>query len=464
MDIVETSAEGLSREFKITVPKADLEERLTQRLEGMKDQVRLKGFRPGKVPVAYLKKTYGKHLLPEIIEQVVSESSQKALTDRELRAAVQPKIEMEGSLEDVVASKADLAYTLQVELMPDFEVMDLKTVSIERPMAEVADEEVDEAVKTLAEQSRSYADREEGAEAQMDDAVSMDFTGTVDGEPFEGGAGEDVELVLGSGRLIPGFEDQLIGKKAGEETTVNVTFPEDYPAENLKGKDAVFAVTVKAVKAPEEVVIDDTLAEKMGLENLDSLKTAMRDRMKEDYTRMSRAHVKRRVLDALDTGHQMELPAGMVDSEFDQIWGQVQQARESGKVDPDDADKSEDELKAEYRVIAERRVRLGLVLAEIGRENDITVAPEDIQRAIAERARQFPGQEAQVFQFYQQNPQALAEVRAPLFEEKVIDFVVELAQVEEKTVSKEELFKEPDADLPSLTGTAAASAGHDHDH
>jgi trigger factor len=391
--------------------------------------------------------------------------SQKALTDRDLRAAMQPKIEMEGALEDVVESGADLAYTLQVELMPDFEIMDLKTITIEKPVAEVPQEEIDDAIKTLAEQSRTYSDREDGAKAEMDDAVVMDFVGTVDGEEFEGGKGEDVEMVLGSGRLIPGFEEQLVGKAVGDETTVKVTFPDDYPAENLKGKDAEFAVTVKGVKAPDEIAIDDALAEKMGLENLDALKTAMGDRMKEDYTRMTRAHVKRHVLDALDTGHAIELPSGMVDGEFDQIWAQIEQAREAGQADPEDADKSDDELKKEYRAIAERRVRLGIVLAEIGRVNDINVAPEDLQRGIAERARQFPGQEAQVFQFYQQNPQALAEVRAPLYEEKVVDFVVELATVEEKTVSKDELFKEPDADLPSLPGGAvAAGQGHSHDH
>jgi trigger factor len=303
---------------------------------------------------------------------------------------------------------------------------------------------VDEALNRIAQNTRSYAARPEGEKAQKEDAVVIDFVGSVDGVEFEGGKGNDFNLTLGSGQFIPGFEDQLIGAKAGETVNVNVKFPEEYHAADLAGKDAVFVVTVKEVKAPEDTRIDDELAKKLGLDDLATLKDRVRDQLKNDYAQASRLHLKRRILDALDNVHDFPLPPAMVEHEFNNIWAQVEdELKREGKTAADEG-KTEDELKAEYRKIAERRVRLGLVLGKLGEQNGITIAPDEVQRAILQRARQFPGQEQQVFQFYANNPQAQAEIRAPLFEEKVVDFIAELAQVSERKVDKDTLFADPE--------------------
>jgi trigger factor len=334
-----------------------------------------------------------------------------------------------------------------VDLMPEFQTTDVAKLKVEKITAEVTDADLDEALQTLAKQSRGYADRAEGEAAQKDDVAKIDFVGSVDGVEFPGGKGEDFNLTLGSGQFIPGFEDQLIGAKAGEQRDVKVTFPADYQAADLAGKEALFAVTVKEIKAPEDAKIDDELAKKMGLEDLAMLKDRVRDQVKADFNAASRLHLKRRVLDALDTAHDFPLPPAMVEAEFASIWAQVEaELKREGKTAEDEG-KTEDELKAEYRAIAERRVRLGLVLGKLGEQNGITITGDEVNRAVMARARQFPGQEQQVFQYYASNPQAQAEIRAPLFEDKVVDFIAELAEVTSKTVDRETLFKDPD-DLP----------------
>ena len=439
MQVTETNSEGLSREYQITITREDLDERLMNHLESIKGQVRMNGFRPGKVPVPFLKKTYGKSMMGEIIQEAMNEGTQKAINDNELRPAIQPKVDMEGEIEPVVEGKEDLSFKIAVEVMPDFEITDLAKLELDRPVAEVADEDLDDMLNRLAEQNRSYSERDEKEKAQDGDALQIDFVGRVDGEEFDGGKGDDIRLTIGSNQFIPGFEEQLVGTKKGDQTTIKVTFPEDYGAENLKGKDAEFDVTVNSVSAPDDVSIDDSLAEKLGLESLDKLKETLSNQISEDYKSVSRARLKRNMLDKLDELHSFELPPGMVETEFDQIWNQVQQ-----QPDEEKEDKSEEELKAEYREIAERRVRLGLLLAEVGRVNNISVSQEELNRSIAERARQYPGQETQIFQFYQQNPGAMAEIRAPLFEDKVVDFVSELATINDVTVSREDLMKDPD--------------------
>ncbi len=446
MDVTETTSDGLKRGFKVTVSAGELDARLNTRLEEMKGQVQLKGFRPGKVPISFLKKTYGKAIMGELLEQIVGESSEKALTERDLRPALDPKIDLEGEVKDVVDGKADLIFTMDVEVLPEIELTELSDLSLEKPVAEVSSEEVDEALKELADGMKAYEPREDGAAAEDGDRLTIDFKGDLDGEPFEGGSGDAVKLVIGSGNFIPGFEEQLTGAKKGDKVDVNVTFPEDYGAENLAGKAAHFAVDVQDVEAPKEAVVDDEFATQMGLESLEKLKELMEARLKDNHGSMSRLHLKRHLLDALDERHSFELPSGMVEAEFEQIWKQVEADYErQGKTIADD-EKPEDELRAEYRTIAERRVRLGLVLSEVGRKHNITVGQDEISRAIAERARNFPGQEKQVFEFYRKTPAALAEVRAPLFEDKVVDFILELATVSEKTVSKEDLFKDPEGD------------------
>lgn len=444
MQITETVSEGLRREYKIVIPQNDLDQKLTGAIEEMKPRVHLKGFRPGKAPVSFLKRTYGKSMMPEIVQTAVNESSQEAIKNHDLKPAFPPRIDLVSEFQKVVEGKSDLEFTVKVDLMPDFEVADIAKLKVERLAADITDGDVEEALKRLAEQSRSYSPRAEGELAQKDDVVDIDYVGRVDGVEFDGGKAEDFSLQLGSNRLIPGFEDQLIGSKKGETREVKVTFPADYPEAKLAAKDAIFTVVVKEVKQPDEVQIDDELAKKLGLDTLGTLKERVREQLKTDFARASRLHLKRRILDALDEAHAFTLPPTMVESEFEGIWKQVEaELQREGKTAADEG-KSEEELKKEYQAIAERRVRLGLVLAKIGEQNGLTVAPDEVQRAIAQRARQFPGQEQQVFNFYNNNAQAQAEIRAPLFEDKIVDFIAELAQVEERKVDRETLFLDPD--------------------
>ncbi|MBB5519351.1 trigger factor [Amphiplicatus metriothermophilus] len=452
MEVIEKSAEGLDRRFTVKVSAAELDERLVKRLESLKGRVHLKGFRKGKAPISFLKKLYGKGVMGEIVQEIVNETAQKAFADRDLQPASEPHPHFHGDLDAVIEGKADLEYEVHAEILPTFEPMDVSTLKLKRPVAEVAEGDVEEALKDLAERQRNYAPRGEGEAAQEGDLLVIDYAGRVGGEPFDGGQGEEQEIVLGSGRFIPGFEEQLAGARAGEEKTVKVTFPEDYGSETLAGKEAEFNVKVREVKAPEEVKIDDDLAKNFGLDNLDELKARLRERIEAEYKDLSRAHMKRALLDKLDAAHDFDLPAGMVNAEFEQIWRQV----ENAERDEEDKDKSEEELKAEYRKIAERRVRLGLVLAEIGKRAGVQVPSDQLQRAVQEQAlrearfMQMAGRDVtpqQILQFYQQNPQAIAQIRAPLFEERVVDYIFERAAVEDKKVSKEELMKDPEGDL-----------------
>ncbi len=447
MQITQTVSEDLRRQYTVTVPASELDAKVTKRLEEMKGRVNLKGFRPGKAPVSFLKKQFGKSVMGEVVQQAVDEGSQKAISDNQLKPAITPRIEPVGDVQQVVDGKADLQFTVTVDLMPDFQTSDVSQLKVERLVSDVPESEVDEAIDRISKQVRGFTARPAGEKAQKDDTVLIDFVGSVDGVEFEGGKGSDFNLTLGSGQFIPGFEDQLIGATAGDSRNVNVTFPADYQAADLAGKAALFVVTVKEVKAPDEVKINDELATKMGMPDLATLKDRVREQIKGDYTSASRLHLKRRILDALDTAHSFPLPPAMVESEFANIWAQVEaELKREGKTAADEGGTEED-LRAEYRRIAERRVRLGLVLGKIGEQNGITVAGDEVQRAIMQRARQFPGQEQQVFEFYAKNSQAQAEIRAPLFEDKVVDFIAELAQVTDKPVDKETLFNDPD-DIP----------------
>ncbi len=442
MQISETLSQDLHKQFTVTVAASELEGRVNARLEEMKPRVNLKGFRPGKAPVSFLKKQFGKSIMGEVVEAAVNEGSQKAIADNKLKPALQPRVEPVGSVEDVVDGKSDLTFKVIVDLMPDFEATDVAKLSVERLTADITDADVDEAVDRLAKNVRNYTAKD-GAAAK-DDVVVIDYEGSIDGTPFAGGKGEDFNLTLGSGTFIPGFEDGLIGAKAGDARDVKVTFPSEYHAPEMAGKDAVFAVTVKEVKQPDETKIDDELAKKLGLDDLATLKSRVRDQLTDDFKGASRLHLKRRVLDALDNAHSFQLPPAMVEHEFANIWAQVEEElKREGKTAADEG-KSDDELKAEYRKIAERRVRLGLVLGKLGEQNGITIGADEVQRAIMARARQFPGQEQQVFQFYAQNQQAQAEIRAPLFEDKVVDFIAELATVTDRKVDRETLFADPE--------------------
>ncbi len=452
MQITETVSEGLRREYKVVIAASDLDQRLTGKIAEIKPRISLKGFRPGKAPLSYLKKTFGKSMMGEIVEAAVTEASQKAVTDNALKVAFPPRVEPVGEVQQVIDGKADLEFRVIVDLMPEFALTDVSQLKVERLVSEVTDTDVDDSVKRLAEQVRTFSPRPEGHAAENGDTILLDFVGRVDGEEFSGGKAEDFALVLGSGQLVTGFEDQLVGAKAGEARDVTITFPADYPEASLAGKEGVFAVTVKEVKAPDPLVIDEELAKKLGFDSLGTLKERVRDQLKREFTAASRLHLKRRILDALDAVHSFSLPPTMVEGEFNAIWRQVEaELKREGKTAEDEG-KSEEDLKKEYHEISERRVRLGLVLARIGEQNGLTVGADEVQRAITTRARQFPGQEQQVFEYYARNAQAQAEIRAPIFEEKVVDFIAELAQITDRPVDRATLFLDPDDAAEKLKG------------
>ncbi len=444
MNVTETKAEGLSREFKVLIPKADLADKLTARITEIQPQVNLKGFRKGKVPASHIKKMFGKSLMAEIVQDLVRTSSSKALEDKSLRPASQPHVHMDADEEQVVAGEADLEYHMHVDIMPEFEPADMTGVKLERLTAEPEEEQMTEALQRIAESNKAYESKGDDALAVEGDAVVIDFVGKIDGEAFEGGSAEGHTLVLGDGRFIPGFEDQLIGVKAGDEKDVNVSFPEDYQVDTLKGKPAVFEVKVHEVKAPKTPELDDEFAQSLGLESLDKLKEAISQQLEGELKAASRQVVKRNLLDALDERHDFDLPPKMVEAEFDQIWKQFEQEKAADRLSDEDKEKSDDELKAEYRKIAERRVRLGLVLAEIGQKAEIEITNDELVQALRAEASRYPGQEQMVVDFYRNNPAQMAQLRAPIFEEKVVDYILAKADVTEKKVSREELLKEID--------------------
>lgn len=441
MQVTETLSEGLKREFTVVVSAADLETKVSGKLKDLAGRVRLPGFRPGKAPVALLRKTYGRAVLGEVLEETVSSATQQTLEERSVRPALQPKIEVKSFDEG-----KDLEYTIAVEVMPEFEPGDFRSVKLEKLVAEVSDDEVQKRLDALAEQMKSFAEVAEGQEAKTGDALTIDFKGSIDGEAFAGGSGTDFELVLGSGSFIPGFEAQLEGARKGDERIVEVSFPEDYGHKPVAGKKASFEVEVKQVRAPLPTAVDEELAKKLGLESLDELRRTVRQQIERDYAGLTRTRLKRGLLDALASSHDFPVPPGLVETEFANIWKQVEQERERQKAageTPEPA-KPEDEEKAEYRVIAERRVRLGLLLAEVGQRNNVTVSQDEVNRAMAEQARRFPGQERQLFEYFQKDPQAQAALRAPILEEKVCDFILEMAEVSERKVPVEELMRDPD--------------------
>ncbi|MFZ5728722.1 trigger factor [Phenylobacterium sp.] len=445
MQIVEKSGEGLSRVYGVTVPAADLAERLEARITEITPQLNIKGFRPGKVPPAHVRRVHGKALMAEVVEQTISESTQKVLEEKKLRPAGEPDLKPEGDLGDVVDGKADLSFEIALDIMPDFEPVDPSTLELTRPVYKPGDDEVAEALAELAKQSRSFEPRTgKTVKAKDGDQLTIDFVGKIDGEAFEGGSAEDAKLVLGSGQFIPGFEEQLVGAKPDSDVVVKVTFPEDYQAAHLAGKEAEFDVKVKEVAAPVETEADDAFAEKLGIESLDKLKELLRENIEQQYAGASRFKLKRALLDALDAKHDFPLPPKMVEAEFGAIWTQVQQDKERGALPPEDADKSDEQLESEYRKIAERRVRLGLVLAEIGRVNNVQVTDQELLEAMRQEAMRYGAQAQQVFDMFRQNPNAQAQLRAPIFEDKVVDLIVGKAKVEDKDVSKDELMAEDD--------------------
>lgn len=451
MNVTETLSEGLKREYKVVIPAQDLKAKYSDKLAKLTQNVRLPGFRPGKVPAALLRKRYGDALASEVVEEAVSETASKTLTDKGLRPALQPKLLEVGKFEE----GKDLEFRFQIEALPEIEPMDFRQIALERVKVAVEEADVDAALKRLAEGNPDLKPADAGRKAENGDVTVIDFAGTIGGVAFPGGSAEGHHLRLGSGGFIPGFEEQLLGSAAGEQRDVKVTFPADYPAKNLAGKEASFAVTVKELKQAHPAEMTDGFAERVGAKDMADLKAQVRKQIEGDYGSLSRMRLKRQLLDKLAESHGFAVPEGMVEAEFNLIWREVEEQKKQGQMDEADKAKSDDELKAEYRKIAERRVRLGLLLAEVGRRNKIEVSREELGQAIVREAQRYPGQERKVIDYYQQNQDAMAQLRAPLYEDKVVDYVLALAKVSEKSVTPKELTALAEAEAAAKSGAAA---------
>ena len=452
MQVTNTLTEGLKREFNVVLPAEDLASRLTTELVTMKDKVRINGFRPGKVPVEHLRRVYGRQVMADVVQNLVNESTRKIIEDNSIKLALEPKIvfpEDQETVEAAISGKGGLEYKVQMEILPKIEIKDYAGIAVTREVASVADKEVDESVQRMADQSRPFVDRAESEKSKSGDRVTIDFVGMIDGVPFEGGTGNDIPVVIGSGQFIPGFEEQLINVGHGDTVIVSATFPAEYSAAHLAGKAATFNTVIKKIEAPGEAKIDDDFAKTFGFEALDKLKDAVRSNIAREYEAVARSKTKRALLDALDGQYEFELPPALVEQEFNGIWNQVMGEMQQSSKTFADEDTTEEAAREEYLGIAKRRVRLGLVLGEIGETAKVEVTDEEISRGVMDRARQFPGQEKMVWDFYRQNPQALAEIRAPLFEDKVVDHILAGVKVTEKTVTREELMKQDDEDAPA---------------
>jgi trigger factor len=438
MMVTETLSDGLKRAFTVVVPASDIEGKRTAKLTQLGKTLRLPGFRPGKVPMPVVRQRYGTAVMAEVVEESVTEATRQVLSDRGLRPAVQPKVDLVS-----LDQEKDLEFKVELELMPEITLPDFSAISLTRLRADVAPEAIDRALTTIATRQTTFEDLEEIRPAATGDTVNVDFVGRIDGTPFPGGAGEGVDVQVGGQGFIAGFAEQIEGMSPGDVRTIDVTFPEDYQSKDLAGKAAQFEITARKLRRETVPAVDDDLAEKIGLENLEKLRDAISQQMKREYDQLSRQRLKRQLLDALAASVSFAVPETMVSGEFDQIWQRLEADRKAGKIDPDDQEKDDDTLKAEYRAIAERRIRLGLLLSEIGRVHTITVGNDEITRAMRTEAARYQGQEAQVMEFFRKNPQAVENLRSPIFEDKVIDFVIELARVEERIVEPDELARDP---------------------
>jgi trigger factor len=455
MQVTETLSQGLKREYNVVISAGDLAAKLDTQLADLKNKVKINGFRPGKVPVAHLKRVYGRSVMADVVQETITKAHKDIVEQNGLRLAMEPKVELptaQAEIEAALEARGDLAFKVAMEILPQFEVGDFKDISLERPVADVEQSEIDERINRLADGRRQFTDRPEHEYAETGDRVTVDFLGKIDGVAFEGGEGKDIEVILGTNSFIPGFEEALLGIKPGEQRLVKATFPENYSVDHLAGKTGEFDVTAKKIARPEPLAIDDEFAKGLGLESLEALHKTLRERIESEFARISREKVKRRLLDALASRYSFDVPEGLVEQEFSQIWAQVERDQKASGKSFADEGTTEEATRAEYRAIAERRVRLGLLLAEIGNRAEVKVSDEEMTRALVEQARNYPGQEKQIWDFYRENQQALASLRAPIFEEKVVDHILGLANVAETKVGREELFKAEEDAKPALAG------------
>jgi trigger factor len=467
MNVTETVSDGLKRQLKVIVPIGELKARAESKLEDLKTKVRLNGFRPGKVPLAHVRQLYGRSVMAEVLEQAVGETSAKAMQDRKERPAFQPDIKLpedQAEVERIIEGVSDLEYTMSFEILPKIELADLKSITLEKEVAEPDPDDIAKSVDRLLKANVSYEAK--AGPAEDGDRLTIDYRGSVDGKPFEGGTAEDAFVLLGSNRFIPGFEDGLKGALAGDRREISVTFPENYQVEALAGKQAVFDVTVKEVAGSVEAKADDEFAKSMGLDSYAKLEEAIRGQLQRELDGASREKLKVALLDALNERHAFDLPPSLIEAEFEGLWRNiVRQLEQSGGTFEADGT-TEEQARETARKIAERRVRLGLVLAEIGNENQIRITDDELRRAVIDRARQFPGQERQVLEFYKKNPVALNELRAPVYEDKVVNFALELVGIEEKKVTPAMLlaFAAEQEREKALYQEGGDDHDHDHDH
>ncbi len=452
MRIAETLNEGLKREYSVSIPAADIEAKVDAQLGKVASQVRMPGFRPGKVPLNLVRKMHGAQMRSDALQEAVNEGMQQLIAEHALRPAMQPQIDLAAP----PAEGKDVDFTVAVEVLPVIDAPKIDDIALEKLVVEPGDAEIDAAVQRLADQQKKFEPAPADHAAATGDTVVIDFVGTVDGEAFDGGKGEGMKILLGSGQLIPGFEDQLVGAKAGDARTVKVTFPADYNVAYLTGRAAEFAVTVTGVETAAPVALDDAFAKGFGIDSIDALREILKDQVNAELGAMTRTHMKRKLLDTLASAHDFAVPQSMVDAEFDQIWRQVE---------AEEADASDDD-RAEYRRIAERRVRLGLLLSEIGQANGVTVTQAEMNRLIGQEATKYDrAEQPQVVKYFQENAMAAAQLRAPLYEDKVVDFLIGKAEVTERVVTREALQAEIESDDETPGGHVhGPDCDHDHDH
>ena len=449
MQVTETLNEGLKRKLSVTIPATDLNTRLNAKLEELKGQANIKGFRPGKVPLSHIKKMFGRSAMSEVMTDAINSTVSDTLDERKERAAAQPKVDLpddQAVINEVLDGNADLAFDVEYEVLPPVTLMKLDGIKLDKPVIDIADEEVTAEVNRVFAQNRGYTDKGDDAVVENGDRLGLSFVGKIKGKPFDGGTSDHAHLTVGSGEFIPGFEEQLIGMKKGETREIEVTFPKDYQSDELAGKKAQFEVTILHVDGPNQGELDDDFAKRLGVENVDALRAAVKTQMEAALATMSRQHMKRQILDALDEGHKFDVPAQLVDAEFNTIWQRVEHEVQSHGRSFEDEGTTEEAAREQYRKIAERRVRLGLVVAEIGNQNEVNVTEEEHQQALIAEVRRLPGQEQQVYDYYRKNPQALAGLRAPVFENKVVDFIADKGEITDKKMTREELAKLIQAD------------------
>lgn len=460
MQTVETLNEGLKRAYTLKITAKDIDKKVDAEVKRVAPQVRMPGFRPGKVPANLVRKMHGEALAQDALNSSIQDGIQKLIADEKLRPAMQPSVE----LGEGYAPGKDAEIKVALEVLPDVPTPAIDKLKLERLTVPVDDSAIDEQLKKFADQQKRWEDAAKSHKAATGDLVVMDFVGKVDGTPFDGGTGEDMSVEIGSGRLIPGFEDQLVGVKAGQEKTIEVTFPADYNVDTLKGKPATFDLTIKAVKTAGESKIDEDLAKSLGLESLDQLKGLLKGQIEQEHNQLTRTHMKRKLLDQLAEGHDFPVPPSMVDAEFQQIWAQLEHEA-THEEDPAAAMKEMEAERDDYKAIAERRVRLGLLLSEIGQANGVEVSQQEMNRLIAQAAQQYGPEDRQRFiQYIQQEPMAAAQLRAPLYEDKVVDFLFDKAEVSDRDVTREELEAAIESEDGFATGTHSHDHDHDHDH